>query len=205
MRVKHSFLIIQSVLEILQLTLANSECPLDTMTPGTRTGTEPNFTKLLHRKRRHLVFPKSTTFVITVIGLKSIQVKEPTNWNLDLEFDIIWPIPSDEISSEKKIIRKKSNHKLRRHKRDFYNTFELALQRLGFPGKNCILRTICESKIFLQPPGISFLDDLLRVILSHEEDEENPDLYDIAYQSMNDCHKAYQCPISLLELLVNNF
>ncbi|XP_057331709.1 uncharacterized protein LOC130671677 [Microplitis mediator] len=198
MRVERSLLIIQSVLEILQLTLANSECPLDTMTPGT------NFRKLLHRKRRHLVFPKSTTFVMTVTGLKSIQVKEPTNWNLDLEFDMIWPIPDDNV--DKKIIKKKSNHKLRRHKRDFYNTFELALDRLGFSGKNCILRTICESKMFLQPPGISFLDDLLRVILSHEENQgNNPDEYDTAYKSISDCNKIYECPISLLELFLNNF
>lgn len=64
---------------------------------------------------------------MTITGLKSIQVKEPTNWNLDLEFDMIWPIPYDNV--DKKIIKKKSNHKLRRHKRDFYKTFELALDR----------------------------------------------------------------------------
>ncbi|XP_034935140.1 uncharacterized protein [Chelonus insularis] len=204
MSLERSLLIAASFLGILQLTLSNSECPLDTMTP------QDNFTKVLDRKKRHLVLPKSTSFVLTLTGLKAIQVKEPTNWNLDLEFDMIWPIPQDEKNKNKerkknnKKMIKKNYYKLRRHKRDFYDTFEAALSRLGLPGKNCVLRTICEAKTFLHPPGISFIDDLLRVILSHEENMKHLDSYDFAYKTRGNCGNIYKCPVSLLHLLLNS-
>lgn len=64
---------------------------------------------------------------MTITLLKSIQINEPKNWNLDLEFDTIWPIPTRE-DLRKTVIRKPFYLK-RRHKRELYANFELALVR----------------------------------------------------------------------------
>ncbi|XP_044021330.1 uncharacterized protein LOC122861178 [Aphidius gifuensis] len=171
-----------------------------------------NSTTILNRKKRYLVFPKSSTFVVTTTGLKAIQVKEPTNWNLDLEFDMIWPIPTEDnnnkkiskINNIKKKPWKKTFYRLRRQRRDLYANFEMALDKFGVPGRECILRTICEARIFLHQPGVSFIDDLLRVFLSHDENfGHRLDEYDNAYRTINNCDLKYKCPISPLEFLLN--
>ncbi|KAK0171868.1 hypothetical protein PV328_005261 [Microctonus aethiopoides] len=200
MRLERSLLIVESILGILQLTLANSECFLNATTPWNK------FEKVLLRKKRHLVFPKNSAFVLTITGLKAIQIKEPSNWNLLMEFDMIWPIPINSIKYKtKKLIKKQTYHRLRRQKRNLYETIEATLNRMGLSGRNCILRTICEAKTFLHPPGISFVDDLLRVILSHEENFNGKiDSYDMAHKTKANCDKIYNCPISLLQLLLNN-
>lgn len=62
---------------------------------------------------------------ITLSLLKAIQITEPSNWNLDLEFDTIWPIPSQE-DLRKTVIKRPSKLK-RRHRRELYANLELAL------------------------------------------------------------------------------
>jgi len=63
---------------------------------------------------------------ITLSLLKAIQITEPSNWNLDLEFDMIWPIPSREDLRKKTVIKRPSKLK-RRHRRELYANLELAL------------------------------------------------------------------------------
>lgn len=62
--------------------------------------------------------------------MKAIQIKEPSNWNLLMEFDMIWPIPNDSIKHKtKKLIKKQTYHRLRRQKRNLYETIEATLNR----------------------------------------------------------------------------
>ncbi|KYN32319.1 hypothetical protein ALC56_13176 [Trachymyrmex septentrionalis] len=130
----------------------------------------------LSRRRRELTFPKGSAFVMTHTLLKAIQLNEPKNWNLDLEFDMIWPIPSQE--DLKKVTIKRPSKLKRRHRRELYANLELALNRLNqltliivyfsrnLPGRLCILRTICEAETILSPPGFSIIEDAIRIILS---------------------------------------
>ncbi|KYQ53405.1 hypothetical protein ALC60_07471 [Trachymyrmex zeteki] len=130
----------------------------------------------LSRRRRELTFPKGTAFVMTLTLLKAIQLNEPKNWNLDLEFDMIWPIPSQE--DLKKVTTRRPSKLKRRHRRELYANLELALDRLNqlilivinfsrnLPGRLCILRTICEAETVLSPPGFSIIEDAIRIILS---------------------------------------
>ncbi|XP_011304129.1 uncharacterized protein [Fopius arisanus] len=193
--------VISGLLGVINLVLADDRCHLTET--DEKESMNPN--RILSRSKRYLTFPQGSSFVLTLTGLKSIQVKEPTNWNLDLEFDMIWPIPSDTIKKIEKKPMKKFYTRLRRHKRDLYSNIEISLNRLGLPGKDCMLRTICEARAFLHPPGVSFIDDLLRVILSHGERYPGElDLYDAAYKSGESCGLQYKCPISLLQFLLNN-
>lgn len=65
---------------------------------------------------------------MTLSLLKAIQLTElPSNWNLDLEFDVIWPIPS--LGDLRKTLIKKPSKIKRRHRRELYANFEMALNR----------------------------------------------------------------------------
>ncbi|XP_012232277.1 uncharacterized protein [Linepithema humile] len=158
--------------------------------------------EILPRRRRELTFPKGSAFVMTLTLLKSIQITEPSNWNLDLEFDMIWPIPS-QADLRKTLIKKPSKIK-RRHRRELYANFEMALNSQNLPGRLCILRTICEAETVLSPPGFSIIEDAIRIILRNFEDADDYDCYDIAYRTKSDCEVIYPCPFSLLKLLLYN-
>ncbi|XP_020720099.1 uncharacterized protein LOC126920182 [Bombus affinis] len=154
-------------------------------------------------RRRRLTFPMGSTFVLTLSILQPIQIKLPSNWNLDFEFDVIWPIPQQE-NFRKKYHKKRPWMVKRRHRRELYATFETALNSRNLPGKQCILRTICEAKTLLSPRGVSFVEDVIRLILSNVERVKEVDSYDVAYRTKMPCDVIYPCPFSLLKLLLFN-
>ncbi|XP_043462648.1 uncharacterized protein LOC122498800 [Leptopilina heterotoma] len=134
---------------------------------------ESNLQNIHHRiKKRSLNFPKGSAFVMTMSVVKTLPIKGFT-WNQVHEFDVIWPISngSDKPNPKRKMQYQKMKKyrppywRNRIHRRELYSNFELALERFNLPGKICMLRTICEAKIFLQPPGVSLIEDMLRVIL----------------------------------------
>lgn len=126
--------------------------------------------------------------------LQPIPVQLPSNWNLVFEFDVIWPIPTTEDYQKKKYKKKYKKRPWmvkRRHRRELYATFEMALNRYeqvcvfsissphstrgnflpysqNLPGRECTLRTICEARTLLGPPGDSFVEDALRLILRYD-------------------------------------
>ncbi|XP_043789641.1 uncharacterized protein LOC122713347 [Apis laboriosa] len=126
--------------------------------------------ELLLSRRRRLAFPQGSTFVLTGSILQPIPVRLPSNWNLVFEFDMIWPIPTTEDYKRKKKYKKYKRRQWmvkRRHRRELYATFEMALNSQNLPGRECTLRTICEARTLLSPPGDSFVEDALRLILRY--------------------------------------
>ncbi|XP_014207332.1 uncharacterized protein LOC106638591 [Copidosoma floridanum] len=150
------------------------------------------------RKKRSLTFPKGTNFVLTTSIVKAIQLKEPANWNLDLEFDMIWPIPKGPDAMR----RPPPTGWHRRHRRELYSNFALALDSQGVPGKQCVLRAICEAQSVLNPPGVSLVEDLIRVVFSYPLAGLEHDVYDAAARA-DDCASRYRdCRFSILHLLL---
>ncbi|PBC34177.1 hypothetical protein APICC_09017 [Apis cerana cerana] len=164
--------------------------------------------ELLLSRRRRLAFPQGSTFVVTASILQPIPVKLPSNWNMVFEFDVIWPIPTTE--DYKKKYKNKYKYKRRqwmvkrRHRRELYATFEMALNSQNLPGRECTLRTICEARTLLSPPGDSFVEDALRLILSNVDNVRRVDSYDVAYRTETPCEVAYPCPVSILKLLLSH-
>ncbi|XP_031774932.1 uncharacterized protein LOC100864580 [Apis florea] len=163
--------------------------------------------ELVLSRRRRLAFPQGSTFVMTGSILQPIPVQLPSNWNLVFEFDVIWPIPTTEDYQKKKYKKKYKKRPWmvkRRHRRELYATFEMALNSQNLPGRECTLRTICEARTLLGPPGDSFVEDALRLILSNVDDVRRVDSYDVAYRTETPCDLAYPCPVSLLKLLLSH-
>ncbi|KAH0951526.1 hypothetical protein HN011_004677 [Eciton burchellii] len=154
----------------------------------------------LPRRRRELAFPKGSAFVVTLSVAKAIQIVAPTNWFSLLEFDTTWPIPTQEELRRTTI---KRPFKLkRRHRRELYGNFELALNSQGLPGRLCVLRAICEAETVLRPPGFSIIEDAIRIVLQNLDDIDEHDHYDAAYRTEDDCEIVYPCPFSLLKLIL---
>ncbi|XP_017758849.1 PREDICTED: uncharacterized protein LOC108549823 [Eufriesea mexicana] len=184
--------------EILGLVLGDHACHRnDTDLAGCGQRSQ----KILSRRRR-LAFPKGSTFVMTMSLVQPIQVKLPSNWNLVFEFDVIWPILQENL--RKKLPMKRRWMVKRRHRRELYATLETALDSRNLPGRQCVLRTICEARTMLSPPGVSFVEDAIRLVLSNVEDVVDVDSYDVAYRTEMPCDVAYQCPVSFLKLLLFN-
>ncbi|XP_050088640.1 uncharacterized protein LOC126572947 [Anopheles aquasalis] len=75
----------------------------------------------------------------------------------------------------------------------------------GFHMKDCILRSICEAKNMLPPPGRSMAMDIFRVLFSFPLNEALDDDYSNAMRDENvNCGQRYGsgCPMSLLDLVL---
>ncbi|XP_035894937.1 uncharacterized protein LOC118504512 [Anopheles stephensi] len=75
----------------------------------------------------------------------------------------------------------------------------------GFHMKECILRSICEAKNMLPPPGRSMAMDIFRVLFSVPLNEALTDDYSNAMREESlDCRARYGngCPMSLLDLIL---
>ncbi|KAI8440087.1 hypothetical protein MSG28_001509 [Choristoneura fumiferana] len=113
------------------------------------------------RKRRHLVFPEGTNFAITISLVKAFMTHAPSGWNVVLEIDVLFPMPDANFTNAS--YRRKLHH---RQKRQFWEKLQTAIDFHNLNGQACILRSICEAKTHLAPPGKSLVHDLLRVIFT---------------------------------------
>ncbi|XP_063894944.1 uncharacterized protein LOC110370339 [Helicoverpa armigera] len=153
------------------------------------------------RKRRHLTFPEGTAMVLTMSVLKTVMVHAPSGWNVAVEIDVIYPLPSPEMINL--LFRRKLHH---RQKRELWEKLQHALQSYNLDGRSCIYRSICEARTHLAPPGKSLVHDILRAVFTapvHEEgfkEEVNETYYELL--EPNVCERIHDCPISILEVVL---
>ncbi|XP_032514546.1 uncharacterized protein LOC116768040 [Danaus plexippus] len=154
----------------------------------------------LLRKRRHLTFPDKSNIVLTISLVKAFLTHAPAGWNLALEIDVLFPLPDAKFSN--KHWRKKLHH---RQKREFWERLQNAFNLHNLNGKACVLKSICDAKIYLAEPGKSLVHDLLRAIFTapvHQEDFTN-EMTD-QYREILDpdfCQQPMDCPFSLLNFI----
>ncbi|KAH8384167.1 hypothetical protein KR009_012338 [Drosophila setifemur] len=78
-----------------------------------------------------------------------------------------WTTPSPKWDKPKYSGAWESHHyQGHRDRRDLFARFTKLSSLFGIDVKSCILRTICDSKRFLLPPGYSMLQDMLRVVFT---------------------------------------
>ncbi|XP_017968500.2 uncharacterized protein LOC108659867 [Drosophila navojoa] len=104
----------------------------------------------------------------------------------------------------------------RRHRRDLYGNLEAMIDSMGYNGRDCVLRTLCESRQYFQRNKMNMIGEMLRIIFSlpkqrifTRELQENSDIvhYDNAYRHAHnvDCAQQYACQFSLLELAFGKY
>uniref|UniRef100_A0A1E1W0R8 Secreted protein n=1 Tax=Pectinophora gossypiella TaxID=13191 RepID=A0A1E1W0R8_PECGO len=104
------------------------------------------------RKRRHLVFPDGSNFVLTMDFAKTFLTHVPSGWFVTMDLDVVYLLPDKKFISSH--LRRKLHH---RQKRELWERIRDALNLHNMNGHACILRSICEAKTHLAPPGKSLV------------------------------------------------
>ncbi|KAF5307130.1 hypothetical protein FQR65_LT07114 [Abscondita terminalis] len=144
---------------------------------------------LLSRKRRYLLFPEGSNFVMTLSVVKSIMVKAPRLHNFLGECDVPFKLPSDP-----QMLRE---HKFHKQKREIYSQLEDALSQYGINGNACVKRMICDAKIYLPEKGQSLVADVLATVFisSITDPDEEP----------NCDHSVYDnCQVPFLQYIMGS-
>ncbi|ALC47297.1 CG5768, partial [Drosophila busckii] len=104
----------------------------------------------------------------------------------------------------------------RRNKRAIYKNIEFIIDNMGYNGRDCILRTLCESRQYFQSTKMNMIGEMLRTIFTlpkqrifTRELDEHADIvhYDNAYRHAHnfDCAQQYDCHFSLIELAFGKY
>ncbi|KAH8360045.1 hypothetical protein KR093_010252 [Drosophila rubida] len=106
----------------------------------------------------------------------------------------------------------------RRSRRSFFDEVQSAFDHMGFNGRACVARALCESAKYMHAPGQrgNMLEELVRAVFSlptssvaaHEPRAHHH--YDRIYRhskrQLRDCHELYPgCHFSLLALALGNY
>ncbi|XP_059611007.1 uncharacterized protein LOC132257948 [Phlebotomus argentipes] len=167
--------------------------------------------KILSRTKRYLVFPEGSSFsaatcmTIGIIGNPSDQfISWALNWGVAYEL----PTNQSYYVGLSPVIA-------RRFRRDLYGKLELAMNDMGYNGKSCILKALCQSYQYFRSRGSNMVEEMLRTIFSLPKQKvfsfEHKDLneYDLAHRqgrSQSDCENLYpNCGFSLLDLALGRY
>ncbi|CAH2087615.1 unnamed protein product [Euphydryas editha] len=173
-----------------------------------------NDLKVLSRRKRYVAFPEGSSFSCAgcmTVGL--IGQPAPTNYPGTFTFGLNWGIAYElPNNTETALFYKRKKHRKplaqRRSRRELYEKLELILDNMGYSGRECILKTLCETTQRIIPHGENMVEEIFRTIFTlpmtkvlSTEPPENI-LYDAAHRLgvlLNSCDK-YNCPISLVDL-----
>ncbi|XP_028168044.1 uncharacterized protein LOC114358311 [Ostrinia furnacalis] len=186
----------QVILVLLLVLVTIDVCELVNDCPNLRTPLN------LMRRKRYLAFPDNSDVVLTASLLTAFLTHIPAGWNLALEIDVLFPLP-DLNFTVAHAHKKKLHH---RQKKELWTRFEDALSFHNLDGRACVLKSICEAKVYLAPPGKSLVHDILRAVFAVPEmDQEFRNEVEGFYDELltpDYCEKIGSCPVSLLHFIL---
>uniref|UniRef100_A0A1I8PMY5 Uncharacterized protein n=1 Tax=Stomoxys calcitrans TaxID=35570 RepID=A0A1I8PMY5_STOCA len=177
------------------------------------------------RAKRFIAFPVGSSFS-TAVCLTTGVIGNPNYQYLSmgLNWGIAYDLPNSTwvLEHAKGFGAKDDKGALikRRHRRDLYGKLETLITGMGYNGRDCVLRALCESRQYFQNTKMGMIGEMLRAIFSlpkqriyRRELDEDSDLpvYDKAYRrarsadSFVDCSSQYDCSFSLLELAFGKY
>ncbi|XP_039492688.1 uncharacterized protein LOC120452504 [Drosophila santomea] len=207
----------------LCLLLHEVQSQVMTMSPaanGTRSTEEE--TKVLRRHKRYLAFPEGSS----VSGAICMTIGMIGNPDVDyLSWAVNWGVAYD-LPNHQWVIQ--HAHGLnatlakdtikRRSRRAFYDEVQSIFDNMGFNGRACVARALCESARFMLPAEErgNMLQELVRTVFSlppspvaaHEPQAHHQ--YDRIYRrskrNSRECHEIYPgCQFSLLALALGKY
>ncbi|XP_003736681.3 uncharacterized protein [Drosophila pseudoobscura] len=175
----------------------------------------------LSRGKRFVAFPvgssASAAVCLTtgVIGNPNLlYLSLGINWGVAYDLpNVTWVLQNAHGWTTKKSAKAQIK---RRHRRELYSRLETMIDSMGYNGRDCVLRTLCESRQYFQRTKMNMVGEMLRTIFSlpkqrifTRELHENSDIvhYDKAYRQahLDDCAAQYDCHFSLLELAFGKY
>ncbi|XP_041980979.1 uncharacterized protein LOC121734434 [Aricia agestis] len=169
--------------------------------------------KVLSRKRRYVAFPEGSSFscagcmTVGVIG-QPAPSSSPGTFTFGLNWGIAYELPNNTETAAfyRKKIRKPVAQ--RRSRRDLYEKLELIMDNMGYNGRECILKTLCETTQRIVPHGENMVEEIFRTLFTLPMAKVLPTeplahtIYDSAHRLgalLNSCD-TYKCPLSLVDL-----
>ncbi|XP_017084004.2 uncharacterized protein LOC108116574 [Drosophila eugracilis] len=191
------------------------------MSPDANATTQA-VTKILRRHKRYLAFPEGSS----VSGAICMTIGMIGNPDVDyLSWAVNWGVAYD-LPNHQWVIQ--HAHGLnatlakdtikRRSRRAFYDEVQSIFDNMGFNGRSCVARALCESAKFMLPAEKkgNMLQELVRTVFSlppspvdaHEPQEHHR--YDRIYRrskrNSGECHEIYPgCQFSLLALALGKY
>ncbi|CAD7089914.1 unnamed protein product [Hermetia illucens] len=169
------------------------------------------------RQKRFIAFPEGSSFSVAIcttigqIGNPNINfISYALNWGVSYELpNEIWVIQYAH-GFKNKIIDDVQPLVQRRSRRSFYAEIEVILDSMGYSGRDCILRALCESKKILSRRKGTMEEELLKAIFSlpllsklfneHRDMFEYERAYHRDHDSTNCARSFSKCGFSLLAL-----
>ncbi|XP_043065189.1 uncharacterized protein LOC108091845 [Drosophila ficusphila] len=176
--------------------------------------------KVLSRPKRYLSFPEGSSLSVAVCFTVGIIGNPYYGYNsFGLNWGVAYDLPN--TSWVLQSLHGFSTHPVapavlrRRSRSAIFQKIESVVDNMGYNGRDCILRTLCESRQYFQRTKMSMVGEMLRTIFSlpkqrifTRELHENSDIvhYDKAYRNghTDDCTQ-YHCHFSLLELAFGKY
>ncbi|XP_058455156.1 uncharacterized protein LOC131432713 [Malaya genurostris] len=170
---------------------------------------------ILSRKKRYVVFPEGSSFSVAVcmtIGMYGNPNYQMFSWALN--WGMAYNLPNQTVSFEQEMKEPKPIAQ-RRYRRDLYHRLEVAMNDMGYDGRNCVLRALCESSQYFGKKGSNMIAEMLRTLFSFPKSKvlsfEHHDtrIYDEAHRKGKNkvmCQSIYpECSFSLLELALGKY
>ncbi|XP_046432190.1 uncharacterized protein LOC124185445 [Neodiprion fabricii] len=160
--------------------------------------------KILHRPIRELTYPSSST--TGIFFAVAVPLSDPEHSiSLSYFFEANYDLPSNFSYYDPLLLGRRTRRSIDRE--TVYRALESKFESAGFPGRDCLLRSICETSEWpIRHNGI--LGDVMHVILtpSSSQKEDLPEEFAEAERiGMNGtCSKSYPlCPVGLFDLVGN--
>ncbi|KAI4486459.1 hypothetical protein M0804_005829 [Polistes exclamans] len=132
-----------------------------------------------------------------------------------------WNVPGKYVQFSSSSGKKRKGYKAdyyylqRRHRRDLYNKLEVIMNSMGFDGRSCVLRALCEASQRLMPKGNTLVEEMMRIsfslplkkVLSFEPEEHRT--YTNAHKAGHegeDCVAMFPgCSFSLIDMALGKY
>ncbi|XP_051156486.1 uncharacterized protein LOC127278704 isoform X2 [Leptopilina boulardi] len=198
--------------------------------------------RLLSRKKRYVVFPEGSSFSGLNWGIsydlpnESKPELEPAlalrkdkfkinnkinkipmgeknnyykygNWNADGKYYV--------LPNYKKYYKHNYHYLQRRHRRDLYDKLEVIMRAMGFDGRSCVLRALCEASQRLMPKGNTLVEEMMRIafslplrkVFSFEPDEHHTytNAHKAGHEGQNCLAMFPGCTFSLIDMALGKY
>ncbi|KAI8434490.1 hypothetical protein MSG28_012504 [Choristoneura fumiferana] len=127
--------------------------------------------RVLSRKRRYVTFPEGSSFscaACMTVGLigQPAPSSSPGTFTFGLNWGIAYELPNatETLAFYRK--RRGETHAQRRSRRELYGKIEDILDNMGYNGRQCILKTLCETTQRMVPHGDNMIEEMFRTLFT---------------------------------------
>ncbi|KAL1506071.1 hypothetical protein ABEB36_005502 [Hypothenemus hampei] len=173
--------------------------------------------KHLSRVRRYLAFPEGAVFsaVFCLTNIMGIPAGSEI-FSLNINWGLIYELPND----TKPLLEAYKPAMKRRNRRELYSRVEKVLTSMGYDGRSCVLRSLCEAEQRFFKDDENLIHKILSLIFRFPQEpllKQEPDVHHVyhyaSYLGKNHentvkmydtatskCAEIFKCPFSLIDV-----